>query len=329
MPSKVAWLKVFYEDARSLIPNKRYAYGAIYLVYGVWESARRLRVDYSRVVLSDWLLFQHYEREVDGNVIRVSEDGSTLITTYGYDGTKDRVFIRAKPNRGQAELLKLVVRSKEKYMPRVVIRGYNARNGMLYVHGEVHISVSYDFYLRHVTRYREPVGRLIGGVDVNVDRINLAIIDEKGDLRDCKTFWFEEATARGYPKRRAWSLIGMRIHKMLRYAYRHGVSIIALENPVVLGRLKLAWIRGNDKKHKNYNYKVSVFRSSIIERIALKAPLFGLSVKFVNPKGTTSSREHDEAMRRYGLDRHTASAYLIALKLVEPRPTQVIKNIQK
>jgi len=39
-------------------------------------------------------------------------------------------------------------------------------------------------------------------------------------------------------------------------------------------------------------------------------------VKFVNPKGTTSSREHDEVMKRYGLDRHTASAYLVALRCI-------------
>nr|NAZ28239.1 transposase [Caldivirga sp.] len=35
---------------------------------------------------------------------------------------------------------------------------------------------------------------------------------------------------------------------------------------------------------------------------------------YVNPRGTTNSKEHDEAMKKHGLDRHTASAYLIALK---------------
>ena len=316
VPSKVAWVKMFYEDARSYIPNKRYAYGAIYLVYGIWESARKLKLNYADVELSNWLLFQHYEREVDGNVIRVAEDGSALVTTYNYDGSKDRVLVRAKPNRGYAKLLESVVESKEKYMPRVVIKGYNIRNGTLYIHGEIHVIVSYDFYLKHSARYREPTGDLIGGVDVNVNRINLAIVDKKGNLRDYKTFWFAEATARGYPRQCAWSFIGARIREMLEYAYHHGVSTIALESPEVLGYLKLAWIRGNDRKHEDYNYKKSIFRGSIIERIAVKAPLYGLSVKFVDPKGTTSSIEHDNAMRKYGLDRHTASAYLIALKCI-------------
>jgi hypothetical protein len=48
--------------------------------------------------------------------------------------------------------------------------------------------------------------------------------------------------------------------------------------------------------------------------IALKAPLYGIDVKYIDPEGTTNSREHDDAMKRYRLDRHVASAYLIALK---------------
>jgi len=316
IPSKIAWVKMFYSDARDLIPNKRYAYGAIYLVYGIWESSRRLKVDYKCVELSDWLMFQHYDREVDGNVIRILEDGSALVTTYSYDGSKDRVLVKAKPNKGYGRLLKPVVESKEKYMPRVVVRGYNIRGGELYVNGEIHVTIGYDFYLKHVTRYREPKGGLIGGVDVNTDRINLAIIDEKGDLRDYKTFWFSEATTRGYPRRKAWSVIGMKIHEMLRYAYNHGVSTIALENPEVLSYLKLAWVRSDNRKHENYNYKRAIFRNSIIERIVMKAPLYGLNIEFVDPKGTTSSREHNEIMKRFGLDRHTASAYIIALRSI-------------
>ena len=34
----------------------------------------------------------------------------------------------------------------------------------------------------------------------------------------------------------------------------------------------------------------------------------------INPKGTTNSEEHEKVMREKGFDRHTASAYLIALK---------------
>lgn len=314
--SKVAWIKMFKNHAYEIMPNKRYSYGVVYLVYGIWESARRLGINYDDVELSDWLLIQHYEREVNGNVIRVHEDGSVLVTTYGYDGSKDRILVKAKPNKGQAELLNSIVESKEKYMPKLIIRDYGVRDDKLYVRGEIHISVSYDFYLKHVKRYNEPKGSLIGGVDVNTDRINLAIIDENGGLRDKKTFWFPEVTARGYPRRRAWSIIGMKVHELLKYAYHHGVSTLALENPEVIGGLRLAWVKNGKRLHRNYNWRVTIFRNRIIEMITMKAPIYGLRVNYVNPKGTTHSREHDDIMTRYGLDKHTASAYLIALKSI-------------
>jgi len=92
-----------------------------------------------------------------------------------------------------------------------------------------------------------------GGVDANTDRINLAITDENSVLRDRKTFWFEEVSRRGCPRRRAWSAIGMGIREMLKYAYHHGVPTIALENPEILGVLKLFWIKNGDRRHRNYN----------------------------------------------------------------------------
>jgi hypothetical protein len=106
----------------------------------------------------------------------------------------------------------------------------------------------------------------------------------------------------------------MRIHEMLNYAYHHGVKTLLLENPDILGKLRLMWIKNGDRRHENYNHKVSTFRSTIIERIAMKAPLYSIEVKYVNPRGTTNSTEHDELMRKYRLDRHTASAYLTALR---------------
>jgi hypothetical protein len=171
-----------------------------------------------------------------------------------------------------------------------------------------------DVYYEHMARHRRNAGKLIGGVDVNADRINLAIVDEDGELIDYKTFWFSEASRKGFSRHKAWSIIGMRIHEMLGYAYHHGVKTLFLENPEVLGRLRLMWVRSGDRKHENYNYKVMTFRSSIIERITMTASLYSIRVSYVNPRGTTNSKEHDELMRKYRLDKHTASAYSIALK---------------
>jgi len=46
----------------------------------------------------------------------------------------------------------------------------------------------------------------------------------------------------------------------------------------------------------------------------IKALRLGFNVILVNPKGTTNSDEHDKIMKEKVFDKHTASAYLIALK---------------
>jgi len=152
-----------------------------------------------------------------------------------------------------------MLNEKRPYNPRVYVRSWNIRNGKLYVKGELQISVPLDFYYRHMTRFRGDPDRLYGGVDVNTDRINLAIIDSEGRLRDTYAFWFREVIARGFPQRKARTIIGMRIHELLKCAYHHGVKTLFLENPDVLGRLKLLWIWNGARLHSNFNRRVAIF----------------------------------------------------------------------
>ncbi len=312
--AKIGWVNVFRSIAYEIIPNRRYADGAVTLVMGIYESCRALGIDFRGVELGDWLMFQQSELEYPAKSITLRPGYEFHVTTIKYDGLISRVVVKPTMSEDYRELIDAIYRERIKYMGRVVIRDYGARNNQLWVHGEIHITVPLDIYYEHMAKHRRNNGVLFGGVDVNADRINLAIIDEDGELIDHRTFWFSETTARGFPKHRAWSIISMRVHEMLNYAYNNGVKTLFLENPEVLGRLRLMWVRSGDRKHENYNHKVAIFRSSIIERIALKAPLYSIRVGYVNPKGTTNSTKHDELMKKYGLDRHTASAYLTALK---------------
>ena len=312
--TKLGWINTFRRFAYEIIPNRRYADGAVILVMSIYESCRELDVNFRSVELSDWLMFQQSGLEYPSRNITLKPGYEFHITTVRYDGTTGRVVVKPTVQRSYKQLLDAIITKRVEYMSRVVIDGVGIRNNELWLHGEVHITVPLDVYYEHMARHKKNSGKLIGGVDVNTDRINLAIIDSIGRLIDYKTFWFSETSRRGFSRQRAWSIIGMRIHELLDYAYNNGVKTLFLENPEVLGRLRLLWVRSGDRRHENYNYKVSVFRSSIIERIALKAPLYSIETKYVDPKGTTNSLEHDELMKKYGLDRHTASAYLIALK---------------
>jgi len=310
----VGWKNAFRRIVYDVIPNRRYADGVATLVRGIYESCRQLNVDFKSVELSDWLMFQQSELEYPARSVTLKPEYEVHVTTISYSGESYRDVIRPSIPKGLSALVGKIIEERQEYAGRVVIKDFGVRDGTIWVRGEAQVTVPVDFYYKHMARYKEPRGSLIGGVDVNVDRVNLAIVDKNGDLRDYKTFWFGEATARGYPRRSARSVIGMRIHEMLDYAYHHGVSTIALENPEVLGKLRLLWVKHGKRGHENYNYRVSVFRCRVIEMITIKTSLYAVKVKYVNPASTTNSKEHAETMERYGIDRHTSSAYLIALK---------------
>jgi hypothetical protein len=312
--TKISWINTFRGIAYGVVPNRRYADGAVTLVMGIYESCRALGVDFKGVELGNWLMFQQSELEYPNRNITLKPNYEFHVTTIRFDGSIGRVVLKPTIPRSYKELLDAILTEHIKYMGRVVIDGVGVRNNQLWLHGEVQVTIPVDAYYEHMSKHRRNAGRLLGGVDVNSDRINLAIVDEDGELIDNKTFWFSEASRKGFSRHKAWSIIGMRIHETLNYAYHHGVKTLFLENPEILGRLRLMWVRSGDRKHENYNYKVMTFRSSIIEKIAMKASLYSIRVSYVNPRGTTNSTKHDEAMRKYRLDKHTASAYSIALK---------------
>jgi hypothetical protein len=312
--SRVDWVRTYRHVAYKIIPNRRYADSAIILVMSIYKSCKALGIDFRRVELGDWLMFQQYEFENQRSSIALKPNFEFHIATVRYDGTISKVVVKPSIPDNYVKLLGVILSKNVRYMGRVVIKDYSARDSQLWVHGEVQVTIPLDVYYKYMINHKHNPGRYFGGVDVNADRINLVITDSNGKLIDHKTFWFSEVTARGFPRQKAWSIIGTRVHEMLDYAYHHGVKTLYLENPEVLGRLRLLWVKNGDRWNKYFNYKVSIFRSSIIEKVAMKAPLYSIRVGYVSPRGTTNSKKHDRVMRRYGFDRHTASAYLIVLR---------------
>ena len=77
----------------------------------------------------------------------------------------------------------------------------------------------------------------------------------------------------------------------------------------------------------SYNRRVSIFKSSIIEEFALHAPEYGIKVFYENPAYTSKLAE--AIAKELGLDRHSVSAYILALEYLGLKPVQVIKSAQK
>jgi len=319
-----------YKVAYSVIGNKRYADGAVLIVHEIIESAKTLGINLNSVKLGDWWILQSRGSP------RPEDKGNRNIRLISRDKVRVMLFNGMSWNRYEVD--NRVPRIYDNLFERVAELGMSCRLGYLAriialdmsfdrVYAELQVSIPYELYLAHRRRYYKPLGRNIAGVDVNVDRVNLAIVDRKGILRDVKTFHYPLLASQTLVGEQRRSLIHRVVHEALRYAYRHGVSIIVSEDPEVLGRLKLRWIKRGDRKNGSYNRRVSIFRSSIIEEFALHAPEYGIKVFYENPAYTSKLAE--AITRDIGLDKHSASAYILALEYLGLKPAQVIKSVQK
>lgn len=133
-----------------------------------------------------------------------------------------------------------------------------------------------------------------------------------------KTAWFPEVTLHGFPKNKAKDARLKKLKELLAFARRIGVDYVAFENLFVV------------KKHSkvsspNGNRKIARFaKRQVLQHGLLMAMKLNLTPILVDPQGTTHSREHEEVMHKRGLDRHMASAYIIACKGLE-----AIRNHEK
>ena len=139
----------------------------------------------------------------------------------------------------------------------------------------------------------------------------MVIIDGFGRIRDMRTEWFPEVTSPGYPRGKARARRLEALARLLDYAYHHGVGTVVFENLLVIKRRKYTSSRVANRKITRFA------RRELLRHAIVMAMKYGFKVLLANPRGTTNSREHEEAMRRHGLDRHMASAYLTALRGIE------------
>lgn len=318
--SETRFLKNLRNVCYDILPNRRYVDGVLKLMYSTLRSTQALKIDINQIELKQWLLFQsNGEPQARGNLnIRLVEPWRARVLTFGYNRSSEYVEFEVVVPKGWRKLIEVLIekanRKEVGYPARIYISDYGMGKNGLHVAGELQIMVPYRLYYEVMKRYDAPLSDLVAGIDVNVERLDVAIVSPSGRLKTVKTFWLDGAIHMGVKRKRAWSIIGEVIHRVLKWLYHSGVSTVFLENPENIGYLRYYWIRNGERRGRKWNWKVSMFRSRIIERITWKVPLYAINVGYVDPRGTTHSKEHDEIMKRNGLDRHTASAYLIALK---------------
>ena len=172
----------------------------------------------------------------------------------------------------------------------------------------IHLQIPLWLYLKHFSSLKPNGYGLIAGFNLNSDRLNVVVVSKDGKVVTKKTWWYSDVTRPGFPKGKAMALRLNALSESLNFLSRVGVDYVAFEDLFLVKNRRFT-------RSKSGNRKVSRFaKRQMLTHGVIKALRLGFNVMLVNPKGTTNSEGHDRVMREKGFDRHTASAYLIALK---------------
>jgi len=234
-----------------------------------------------------------------------------VLIKYPWDGS----WIRARALFGERYILLLreLIDLCEKR-----VKGYGARIVFKNDRLELHISVPLNLYLKHFSMPKRQGYGLVAGLDLNSDRINMIVVDNDGGIVSLKTAWFSQIVRHGFPKNKARDIRLKSLKKLLLFARTIGVDYVVFENLLLVKK------RSRTPSPLG-NRKITLFakKQLLIHGIVMALKL-GLTPVLVDPKGTTGSNEHEEIMKKRGLDRHMASAYVIAY-----RGLKVVKSYKK
>jgi len=175
-------------------------------------------------------------------------------------------------------------------------------------HPMIHLQVPLWLYLKHFSSPKPKGYSLIAGFDLNSDRLNVVVINKESSIVTAKTWWYSEVVSHGFPKDKAKALRLNALSQALIFLSRVGVDYVVFEDLFLIKNRRFTRSKSGNRKASRFAKKQMLIHGVI------KSLRLGFNVVLVNPKGTTNSEAHDKVMRDKGFDRHTASAYLIALK---------------
>ncbi len=261
----------------------------------------------------------------NGNIRLLSND--KLIVSYNFNGKsgKHNNWIQCSVKFGEEyiplidELIDYTLNQELSYMAKILFR-----SGKIYLH----ISTPTELYIKHFKKVdKKPEGSNIASFDLNSDRINMVIVDRQGIIRDTKTERYSEVNRPGYPKDKAWALRLQALGKLLRYAYYCGANTVLFED---LDKIKRSNEKGKINSGRNGNRKITRFpKKQLLEHGVLMAWKYGFRVYLVNPSYTSKLAE--KLKNSFYLDRHTTSAYTLALRYLNPETFRKLlkKDVQK
>ena len=172
----------------------------------------------------------------------------------------------------------------------------------------IHLQIPLWLYLKYFSSPKPNGYGLVAGFDLNSDRLNVVVINKESSIVTTKTWWYSEVVSHGFPKGKAMALRLNTLSRTLNFLSRVGVDYVVFEDLFLVKNRRFTRSRSGNRKITRFAKK------QLLTHGVIKSLRLGFNVVLVNPKGTTNSEGHDRIMREKGFDRHTASAYLIALK---------------
>ncbi|MBC7113095.1 MAG: hypothetical protein H5T34_03625 [Candidatus Methanomethyliales bacterium] len=223
----------------------------------------------------------------------------------------DAVNIKVPSAIGRHKWLVVKVRFGERYI-QIIEQLINSKfpyGAGIYLKGErfeLHVSVPmelYRKYLNKVSRFYVPCGH-IASFDFNPDRANMVIVDREGNLLDAKTEYFPEVTSQGFPKEKGRDVRMKVLVRLVDYAHHHGVTdyiIERLSKPKTKTASKVA------------NRKIANFAlHEYVEHMRTLIPRYSGRLHVVG--SIYASMDAIPLSKKLGLDIHTTSAYLLAIR---------------
>jgi hypothetical protein len=229
----------------------------------------------------------------------------------------DRVLIKIPREDGRHEWIECKTLFSKKHLPVIeeLVKGeYSYSAGVAIKLGKggdwrsvwrkklvIFVNVPVELYIKHRNPGVDVAGAvsgnwLLAGFDFNVDRVSMAIVDPAGRLRDARTEFFSDAV--NTPREASDNARKEAVAKLVKYAVAHGVRYIAVESLRRPGKIEG---RVGRWAHRQY-----------LQHLEVLARRFGLEVIEVNPAYSTI--DAIGIALTLGLDKHTASAYIIALR---------------
>jgi len=282
-----------------IIPNYMYLETAYKQAKLIWEGLRANEGEIAHIRRL-WIASRGERLQKGNRNIKLIPYADFFLVKIRYPW--DRTWIYAKAYFGErylpllCELCKLSSQKQESYGAIISFRSYP----------RIHIQVPLWLYLKHFSS-PEPRGYgLLAGFDLNSDRINMVVIDGGRNIITTKTEWFEEATVQGISRDKATNLRLKALLRLIRYAREIGVDYLVFEN---LSQIKSRKYLINPTA----NRKITRFaKRELLEHALLMGLRYDFMVVLISPRKT--SRYALKIRRKLGLDRHTASAYIIALR---------------